>query len=73
MFEKMDEIKKAKAQTANGSRMIFYAYQDILVSAESLVGALDQLKSVGADDKPQPKLGLRNCYPTGYRDPGIPF
>lgn len=51
MVEKRDEIKEMKPQTADGSHMIFYAHMDILVCAESLVGALDQLKrTVGASD-----------------------
>ncbi len=43
MIEKMEEIKKAKAQIVNGSLTIWNARLDALTSAGNLAGALDHL------------------------------
>lgn len=43
MIEKMEEIKKAKAQIVGGSLVIWNARLDALVSAGNVIGALDQL------------------------------
>lgn len=43
MFEKMDEVKKAKAQIVEGACMIWNARLDMLVNSGNLTGTLDQL------------------------------